>query len=510
MLKAHYNLELTEKDQMIYEQMVPADHYLRELKARLDFTPCRALVAECYSPNLGRGALDPVRLLKLLCLGQHYGLGDDKVIETAQVNAAFRYFLDWPLAVPLPDGSLLSQFRSRLGADRFQKIFHEILRQARAHGLVSDRLRLKDATHVIANIAVPTTLALVAQMRERLLDAAEGFASTEVAAHRQRADDIRTSSRDQANEARLLLRVNHLREVVAWGETWLPRLGNTELKESFAALLAQAHKVLCDREPDAPDQLRALSDPDARRHKHGDFYDGYLGDVLMDAESELITALDLLPGGGGEAAHAQALLAQEETAHGNDVAQLSMDAIGFNGAVLQALSDDPQGPQVTVFTPPQGTPPQFPHLYQADAFTLNEAGDTLSCPQGETSTTRYREKRNHGWMYVFKVSQCRHCPLRAQCQSESSPQGRRVTKNDYQKQYAAARARTLTSEYRDIRKKHPAIERKLNELVRWHAGRRLRYRGHARARIQFFLLGLVVNCKRIVRLLTAAPTAQPA
>jgi hypothetical protein len=32
---------------------------------------------------------------------------------------------------------------------------------ARKHGVVKDRLRLKDATHVIANIVVPATMALV-------------------------------------------------------------------------------------------------------------------------------------------------------------------------------------------------------------------------------------------------------------------------------------------------------------------------------------------------------------
>ena len=94
-----------------------------------------------------------------------------------------------------------------------------------------------------------------------------------------------------------------------------------------------------DREPNAPDQLRALTDVEARRSKHGDYYDGYLLDVLLDADSELITALDVLPANGDEAVNAEALLAQEERAQGNDVAALSIDRIGFNGPVLQALSE---------------------------------------------------------------------------------------------------------------------------------------------------------------------------
>ena len=514
MLKANYELELSATDRLIFEQLVPSDHYLRQLKDTLDFTPCRALVAECYAPRLGRGAIDPVRLLKLLLLGEHYALADEKLIQMAQVNVAFRFFLDWPLAVPLPEPSLLSQFRSRLGTERFQKIFHEILRQARRAGLVQDRLRLKDATHVIANVAIPATLELVAQMRTKLLDAAEKFAPDEVAAHRQKADEIRQSSRDQSNEARLLLRVNHLRDLVAWGEQWLAKLTDAAPKDApavaFEALLTQARKVLNDREPKAKDQLRALTDPDARRNKHGEFYDGYLCDVMMDADSELITALDILVANADEAANAQALLAQEEDAHGNDVQQLSIDAIGYNGAVLQALSDDADGPQVTVFVPPKEQPPRHPELFQGDAFTLNEAGDELTCPQGETTKTRAHDGKQHGWVYHFRTAQCRNCPLRAQCIPAKNKQPRQVSKNNFQAQYTAAQQRATTDEYKQIRKQHPAIERKLNELVRWHQGRHVRYRGRGRVQIQFLLLGLVVNCKRIVRLLLAAPSAQPA
>jgi hypothetical protein len=40
----------------------------------------------------------------------------------------------------------LSQFRTRLGEELFTRIFDEVVRQARAKGLVKDRLRLKDAT----------------------------------------------------------------------------------------------------------------------------------------------------------------------------------------------------------------------------------------------------------------------------------------------------------------------------------------------------------------------------
>lgn len=516
MLKSNYEVELTPFDLLVFETFVPADHYLRRLKAALDFTPLRALVADCYSPDQGRGALDPVWLFKLSLLQFHYDLSDDGVIRQAQVNVAFRFFLDCPAQTPLPEPSLLSQFRTRLGADRFAKVFHEILRQARAAGLVKDRLRLKDATHLIANIAVPTTLRLVAQTRDRLLAAAAPFAEAEVAAQRQAALALRQATADLQDEARLLARVTQLRELVAWGAAWQGRLEvgappvSLAVYAAFTTALGWARKVLGDREPQAPDKLVALTDPDARRSYHGDYYDGYLLDLSLDPDSGLICALDVLPANGDEAANAQCLIESEEAAHDNAIASLSMDAIGYNGPVLKALSEDANGPQVTVYVPPKPDWSPTPDLYQPADFKLNAAGDELTCPQGATTRTRYRDQKDHAWVYHFKASQCRACPLRANCLKATKRGARCVSKNDFQAQYQAAKERATTDEYKQIRKEHPAIERKLNELVRWHDGRRVRYRGRLRVKVQYFMLGVVVNCKRIVRLLTAAQAAQPA
>jgi len=517
MLKDNYDILLTAFDHLVFEKLVPADHYLRRLKAAVEFNSLRPLVAQCYSHDMGRGAIDPIRLLKLLLLQFHYGLSDEGVIRQAQVNVAFRFFLDLPIEAALPEPSLLSQFRTRLGAERFEQVFHEIVRQARSAGLVKDRLRLKDATHVLANIAVPTTLSLMAQTREQLLKAAECFAPSEAAAHRQCALEIRQQTADLKDEARLLRRVEHLRELAAWGDAWLVRLQASDpppvseaQQQAFAGALALAHKVLRDRDPKVGDKLVALSDTDARSGKHGAYYYGYLLDVSLDADSDLICNLDLLPANADEAAGAQSLIEGEEAAHGNDVENLSIDGVGYNGAVLKALSDDETGPRLTVYVPPKEQPPPHPELFQAGAFTLNEAGDELTCPNGATTRARHRDDKDHGWVYQFSIKHCRDCPLREQCLAPGAKRGRRVSKNDFQAQYKAAQERATTQEYNQIRKEHPAIERKLNELVRWHGGRRVRYRGRMRAKAQYLILAVVVNCKRIVRLLSAAPAAQPA
>ena len=108
------------------------------------------------------------------------------------------------------------------------------------------------------------------------------------------------------------MRKSSLRELVEWGESWTERFFQTQpplcsgsQQEAFQTALELAHKVLNDRDPKVGDKLVSLTDTDARRGKHGEYYDGYLFDVSLDADSELICGVDLLPANGDEAANAQ-------------------------------------------------------------------------------------------------------------------------------------------------------------------------------------------------------------
>ncbi len=195
-----------------------------------------------------------------------------------------------------------------------------------------------------------TAVSVRAQTREQLLNAAECFAASEVAAHRAQVNAVRAATADVKEEQRLLARVPHLRELVAWGEQWQWRLRQAaarhqplvseEQEAAFADALEVAHKVLNDREPGAKDKLLSLADRDVRTGKHSDSYEGYLLDVSLDADSELICAVEVLPANGDEAANAKHLIASEEHAHGNDIASLSVDRIGYRGDVLSALSEE--------------------------------------------------------------------------------------------------------------------------------------------------------------------------
>ncbi len=63
-------------------------------------------------------------------------MSDREVIAEAQVNVAYRFFLDVFLESTLPHPRLLSVFRARLGEERHQHIFADVVAQGRDQGLI--------------------------------------------------------------------------------------------------------------------------------------------------------------------------------------------------------------------------------------------------------------------------------------------------------------------------------------------------------------------------------------
>jgi hypothetical protein len=443
-------------------------------------------------------------MLKILFLRFHYRLSDRQVVIRSVPDIAFRFFLDLPSDKLLPNHTTSTYFRQRLGEKPFEKIFQQLVGQAREHGLISDRLRLKDATHLLGDIADLRPLERVAQVRDRLLDAAEDFFALWVLDQREQIDAVRQRTAELADSERLAHRLAHLRTMTQTlaqrvAALPVPLILPDRQRDRLAAALALAQKLLADHDdPQAGDRLVNAVDADARMGKHGVFYVGYMLDVAIDADSEIITAINVLPANGAEAADTITLLEQEQSAHGNQVEGVSLDGAGFNGPLLRELSD-PEGLNVDVTVPPTERPTGT--KFAPERFSLKVLGELaeLTCPAGQTTKTR--EKVPEGYKYQFNAKQCAGCGLREEClQKPEGGGGRSVIKNEYAAEYAQAKAKAQTPEYAKTRKEHPRIERKLADLTRNHGARRAVYRGLWKVRIQAFMTAMVVNVKRMIRL----------
>ena len=511
---------LSDADRSFYRMLLPREHSLLDALELIDWQAFVPELESYYCPSMGQPAIPPLLMLKLEFLRYFCRLSDREVIARSQTDVLFRWFLQIPVRCKLPDASLLTKFRGRLGVEGFKKLFDRLVACARDANLIRDRLRLKDATHVIDNVAVPTTLQLLAQLRGRLLTVIAQLDPEAAVGFEIQADLMRVETETAEDAVKLQARLDLVLDILAWiKQQEAPSTGHDDpLWCKLQAVRELAEKITDDCvHPGKGHRTLSVVDPDARRGKHGDYYDGYLLDVMIDADSELITELELLPAGGDEAKDAVHLVEMEHATHGNQIEQLSIDGVGFNGEMLRQLEGDAgsgvaesgvAGLGVDVIVPPRDftSGDGFP----ASSFELSEDGSHVTCPAGETSSYRQASK-SRGTIFRFKRSQCVGCPLLAQCKSELNPQspfGRSVTKNDYEAEYERARAKSQTPEYEAVRRRHPAIERKLNEIVRHQRGRFARYWGLPKVKLQQCMTCFTVNVKRMSRLLKAELCAE--
>lgn len=506
--------EIRASDLAIYKRVLPLKSPLLDALEIIPWESFRPELEKYYCREGGRPTLPVILLLKVLYLQYLYHLSDSKVLERASSDLLFRWFLQVPIICKLPDGSTLSRFRGRIGEEGMQQVFDRLISFARSKGLVSDRLRLKDATHVYANIAVPTTLKLLAQLREKMLAAIEPIDAEVAQGFRIQADRSRVETEKESEEIRLDTRLDLVGDILTWMLEQPDPSQESNCQESwkrFIQVRALAQKIVSDcLNPGQGDRTLSVVDSDARRGMHGEFYDGYLVDVLMDADSQLITQLEVLPANGAEAQDAVHLIEREQQAHGNKIEQLSLDGAGFNGPMLRAL-EGPGGMEVDVITPPRDFGNE--EGFASTEFALTSDGEHVTCPAGHTSNKGFQDAtKPNRTTFDFAAKKCWGCPLLAQCNpkmKETSRRGRRVNKNEYEEEYKRARQKSKTEQYQQVRREHPAIERKLGEVARHGRGRCARYCGLAKVKIQQLMTCFTVNVKRLAKLLAVercAPT----
>jgi len=144
--------QMTFYDEPVYSRTVPKDHFLRKLAASVDFKFVNELCKDLYSADTGRPCWEPQLMFKALFLQYLYDLSDRDIELEIGDRMSFKWFLGLPVDENVPDYSMLSTFRDRLGHERFAKIFNRIVEVAREHNLVSDKLHIVDATDVKAKV----------------------------------------------------------------------------------------------------------------------------------------------------------------------------------------------------------------------------------------------------------------------------------------------------------------------------------------------------------------------
>jgi IS5 family transposase len=139
---------------------VPQDHFLRHLRALVDWDALTESLADCYKggAEYGRVPYHPAVPFKMLLLAYLYNLSERQVEQFANENLPARYFLGLGAHQVAPDHSSLTVFRERIlakiGTEAFEKLFQEVVRTAQEAGIVLGHIQVVDATHSLADVDV--------------------------------------------------------------------------------------------------------------------------------------------------------------------------------------------------------------------------------------------------------------------------------------------------------------------------------------------------------------------
>ena len=148
MLKFEEQMRLSEYVGL-YDKVVTKDHILRKIKENIDFSFVNPMLKKSYCETFGRPAKEPERMFKLLFLKSMYDLSDEKLMQEAMCNMAYKYFLDMNPEDEVPDSSLLTKFRkTRIKKEELlEEMLGESIKQAIEKGLIKSTAIIVDATH---------------------------------------------------------------------------------------------------------------------------------------------------------------------------------------------------------------------------------------------------------------------------------------------------------------------------------------------------------------------------
>lgn len=461
-------------DHYVYSGLLPEEDTLLSIARLVDFGFVEEEVADLYSEDRGRPSYPPVVLFKMLFLEHYANLSDVEVSKQCRYNLLYRAFVGLGVSDPTPDDTTLVVFRARLGEERFERLFERVVEQAQEAGLLQERLKIVDATHLIADVAVPNAVNLLRQARRRVL---------------KRLDRVnRKATRE--------LEGRYLQERKAYGKPSQEDLADeVELTQAFLGEVKGKYGEKVDEEieviekildPQQGGKIRSVVDPEARygmKRKDQPFL-GYKVHASQD-ESGLVTSLDVLPGNEpeGSSPYLRRLVEKDEE-----------KGVHHQGLVADALYDSAENRLLAKGYGMEAYIPSRTHQRQGDQFLYDPQMDQVWCQDGKHSVGKIRQEQ--GELYYFSASDCQACPVRTRCVKQNEGRARVYLSDDHK-----MRMKVDPEAKREALRVRQAIERKFGEAKKWHGLARARYRTRARVAVQALLVFIVMNLKRMAKLL---------
>ena len=235
----------------------------------------------------------------------------------------------------------------------------------------------------------------------------------------------------------------------------------------------------------APDRLIAVHDPEMRhgRKSSSHRFNGHKAQVAVDTDSQLITAVDVLPGNAADADQALEVVEASETATECEAVEVMGDCAYGAGATRAAFA---ASGRTLVAKVPEMHNQAF---FAKTAFEIDLEAGTCTCP-AKQETRDLRPAKGGGGTFVFATETCAACPLRTQCTRGQG--GRTVQLHPQEALLQQARELQASPAFDEIRQRRQVVEHRIARLVQLGI-RQARYVGRTKTLFQLGLAAAVAN-----------------
>ena len=155
---------------------------------------------------------------------------------------------------------------------------------------------------------------------------------------------------------------------------------------------------------------------------------------------------------------------------------------------------------------------QDPDAYDITHFEIDWENQQATCPQGKTSRSWKKSKRDYGrpiHIATFHTKDCTPCPVRHLCtRSKSAPRSISLVHQATFEALHTARQRQTAEAFWEQYHKRAGIEGTMNQTMNGFSMRRNRYTGLAKTRLQHIATSVAVNFQRLWAWLNGIPTAK--
>ena len=443
----------------LYDKIISKNHPLRLINEYIDFSFVTPLLGANYSIDYRRTAYSPEVMFKLLFLKFLYNLSDERMIQEAQVNMAYKYFLNLAPEDQLMHPSSLTKFRKlRLNDEEIlEELLHEMVSQAIEKELIKSKTLIMDATHTRSQYSVKTPIEMLREVSKNIRKQLYRY-----------VPEIKDSVPPKLHStASLEEEITYTQELIDFSSQYNGQ--NMTIKKA-------TEKALDLLKNETYQTILSVSNPEAKMgyKSSTDSFAGYKSHIAI-TEERIITAIEVTTVEVSDGKYLETLV-ENSKKNAIEVEDVLADAAYSNKDNLEYM--DKEG--ITAITPLNPIVLNG-RKREVEGFEYNKDAGQMRCLAGHLSIRKARtgkknQNKNQSLTYYFEIERCKNYPLRNGCYKpgvKSKTYSITIKSDIHQKAIDAQK----TDEFKNKKKQRYKIEAKNAELRQSHGFQKCKFTG---------------------------------